>query len=557
MARARRKARVNMRATLFFMGLFLIAGLFVTAWEYVRVTGQSGAGYLSGDMKIAAGGSGQVHLPAGGGSQWFQLQVIADAPFTIRFEGMKLTGGAGANRFFSNGSARYCESPDTGSVECRIPVQKGNQDATLNFFPETQNSDLTVAYAFSLKKFKRSTATTAGMFQVALIAIAFLIPLIWLTHRSVAISQWLIISVAAGLLLYIEPKFAIVVLAFMTCIYRVALSLQRGGQGSRRALYWALAAAACFLFGFKYGGFAVLALFPDIGGLALVLPLGLSYFVIRIIDVLLRSYRGDLTVSNFRSYICYMIFPATIPAGPIMTYDGFQSGRLDRIGRDDVAYGVGRILIGLVKKLLIADLLLQRLIFHPDYGVFLKVVMDPATAEATHIITYLLLSFLFVYVDFSAYSDIAIGLGRLLGYRIDENFRWPLVVSSLRQYWQRWHMTLSNWCMRNVFMPVSMTTRSQLASTLSVFLIIGLWHDASLNWFFWGLHHGVGVAVLMYLAKLPWPKLPPVFRPVFLVAGGVATILYVSAGHSFVSLNDFQTSFQLYAGFWKSLLFLQ
>lgn len=557
MARLRRKTRVAVKPTIFFAVLLLIAGTLVTIWEYARIHGDAGTGYRTAAFDIAPGESATLDLPAAGGREWMVLHLATDGPVSIRTDGVDMTGGPAAILFNVDPGNRFCLSGEGNEVTCDIPARKNNRDAAISFFTDPSGPPVHVDIDITLRKYKRATAASGEQFRNALLTVLLLIPLVWITHRSIAVSQWLITATAVGLLLYIEPLFALFTLAFVSCLYRVAVLFGSRPDNGRRILYWSLAACGCFLVAFKYGGFAVMALLPDIGGLALALPLGLSYFVIRIIDVLLRCYRGDLTVSDYRSYLCYLLFPATIPAGPIMSYDGFRDGRLEKIGADDIAYGVGRIIIGLAKKLLIADLLLTRLIFHPDYGVFDAVVMDPSTATGGAVLAYLLLNFLFVYVDFSAYSDIAIGLGRLLGYRINENFNFPLLVTSLRQYWQRWHMTLSNWCMRNVFMPVSLMTRSQLAATLSVFLIIGLWHDASMNWFFWGLHHGIGVAVLMWISRWRLPAVPAMLKPVKAIAGGIATILYVAAGHSFVSLNNFEISFSLYLAFWKSLLFIQ
>ena len=399
MTKVGRKPRISVSTTSWFFVIVISTISLLTAWEYARVTDPSGPRHLAKKITVPPGGTAAIELPAAGGHEWMVIEVSADSHFSIRTDGVKVTGGPAANRFSSKTGGEHCGG---GEIFCRLPIQKGNRPGTISFFSEDDFQQVTLDVEISLKKFKRATGANGENFSTALLVVCLLVPLVWLTHRSIKVSQWLIVGTATGLLVYIDPIFAACTLLFLISLYRVVRLLEKRTERGGPILFWSLTACVCFLLAFKYGGFLVLSLFPDIGGLALVLPLGLSYFVIRAIDSLLRSYRGDLLVNSFRSYLCYLLFPATIPAGPIMSYDRFHANRLARFDLSDITYGISRILIGVAKKVLIADLLLQRLIFHPDYGVFDSVSMDPGGAAGGVIITYLILNFLFVYVDFSA-----------------------------------------------------------------------------------------------------------------------------------------------------------
>lgn len=149
---------------------------------------------------------------------------------------------------------------------------------------------------------------------------------------------------------------------------------------------------------------------------------------------------------------------------------------------------------------------------------------------------FLVLHFLTAYLDFSAYSDIAIGASRLFGLRVMENFNWPIFASSISDFWRRWHMTLARWCQSYVYMPVIGLTRNPYAAIFSTFIVMGLWHAGALHWFAWGLHHALGVAVYTRWAR--WTRTRGwaftahwAWRPV----ATAITILYVSVAGAYTS----------------------
>ncbi|MCZ6868981.1 MAG: hypothetical protein O7G84_05720 [Gammaproteobacteria bacterium] len=382
------------------------------------------------------------------------------------------------------------------------------------------------------------------------IGFVLLVIAVQLLHGRRVLTQWLLVGSAGALLFWLQPLFSGLLATFLG----VSHYLGRRGQGSRLILWSGIAAAIAILLGFKYGAPALVSLFATPGGFPLALPLGLSYFLIRLIDTQMRWFRGEGKDVSLREYLCYVLFPATLPAGPIHTLPGFIDGRLERITTEDRSYGIARMCLGLVKKFVIADMLLYAPLFAA--GGLLDEVVSAGAAPGLDVVVLLCGAFLFVYIDFSAYSDIAIGAGRLLGYRIPENFDWPVLATSIRDYWRRWHMTLSGWCMRNVYFPLLLTTRNPYIAPFAVMAAVGMWHALSLSWLAWAVHHG-GAIMAQNLwerhrgrrkqrerAQLTWGR----------ALGIPATLLFVSAGHAFAQIHDFGLAAKLYGSFWLSLL---
>jgi hypothetical protein len=153
----------------------------------------------------------------------------------------------------------------------------------------------------------------------------------------------------------------------------------------------------------------------------------------------------------------------------------------------DYGSGIAWCLVGLVKKSS-ADLLLAPGVLKLSQ----TVALHPDTVSARVVWPILLGQLLYIYLDFSGYTDLALGTGRALGWRLPENFNWPLAKSNLQRYWQSWHMTLSNWVMRRVYFPAFMQSRSPILAAVCAMLAIGVWHQPD---FAWALHHGIGLGV--------------------------------------------------------------
>jgi alginate O-acetyltransferase complex protein AlgI len=223
-------------------------------------------------------------------------------------------------------------------------------------------------------------------------------------------------------------------------------------------------------------------------GTSVVLPAGLAFYSLRLIHYLLESYKRNLRAHTLGEYLCYQFLPSTLPVGPIHRFDEFLRD-LRRRRRDWAQFsgGLERVLYGLAKLVVLGDWLIGE-----------KLVAAMATAMATPGFegTYAnaLLFWAKLYVLFSGYSDVAIGFGALMGFRLRENFNWPLRARNIGDFWQRWHISLSSWCRDYVYAPALSITRSHALAVLASMVVLGLWHAISLRYLLWGGYHGLGIA---------------------------------------------------------------
>jgi D-alanyl-lipoteichoic acid acyltransferase DltB (MBOAT superfamily) len=226
---------------------------------------------------------------------------------------------------------------------------------------------------------------------------------------------------------------------------------------------------------------------------ALLLPLGFSYFLIRAVDVTSKSSNRQIRDLSLLEFLSYMFFTPVVAAGPIMTLLDFRQSRHSYTSFESRVIGLGRMAIGILKKTT-ADFI---------YVFVVQRYMNVGFNESNpkYLIIVLFGSALFVYLDFSAYSDIAIGLARWWGWKVPENFNYPFFKTSLRSFWRSWHMSLTDWVTRHVFMPASMEVRRsstlirRVVPTLGTLLAIGLWHGLEFVWVLWAFHHSFGIMV--------------------------------------------------------------
>jgi alginate O-acetyltransferase complex protein AlgI len=265
--------------------------------------------------------------------------------------------------------------------------------------------------------------------------------------------------------------------------------------GRRRAVGVAVATNLAGLCIFKYANFLVdgwnAALSPlGVPAIALApvhLPIGISFFTFQAITYVVDVYRRDAPVdpNPFRVALYISLFPQLI-AGPIVRYRWIASElRRRSASAEDVAAGIRRFTIGLGKKVLLANTLAvpaDRIFALPPDELSSAVAWLGACCFALQI-----------YFDFSGYSDMAIGLGRMLGFHFPENFLHPYTSRSIREFWRRWHVTLSTWFRDYLYIPLGGshgTAARTYVNLLAVFVLCGLWHGASLTFLGWGLLHG-------------------------------------------------------------------
>ena len=262
---------------------------------------------------------------------------------------------------------------------------------------------------------------------------------------------------------------------------------------------------------------------------------GLSYILFRLVHWLVESYKGTLRSRDFLTYLNYLFFFPTFPAGPIDTFNNFHywlTTTRVRFNWRMLLAGIGRIFIGAVKALLIVPLIKPYAI---DYEVLLP-NFGPWGAVCSAAVLYSL----YIYIDFSGYCDMAIGMACMMGIRTPENFDNPYFSPNISEFWKRWHITFSTFLRIYVFKPVvSLLNRLPISryrmlvsvsAYLVTFLVCGLWHGSTLNFVMWGLWHGVGLSVYKLFTYGKPVKERTQLRE---VSGIFGTFLFVTVGWIF------------------------
>nr|WP_206765723.1 MBOAT family protein [Paenibacillus dendritiformis] len=291
-----------------------------------------------------------------------------------------------------------------------------------------------------------------------------------------------------------EPVYIVLLLFSSVTDYANGLLIERfrGRAGLQRlTLIFSLAVNVGVLCFFKYADFLIHSLNgafgTSIAPLDLPLPIGISFYTFQTMSYTIDVYRGRCKAQ--RSFIDFAAFVSMFPqlvAGPIVRYDEVEKQLAERIiNLEQFGYGVRRFIIGLGKKVLLAN----------NIGMLWDMsrsgIDDLTTAGAWMGI----IAFAFqIYFDFSGYSDMAIGLGSMLGFRFPENFNYPYISASASEFWRRWHMTLGSWFRDYVYFPLGGSRTSKPRLMLNLFVVwflTGLWHGASWNFVLWGLYFGL------------------------------------------------------------------
>lgn len=313
-----------------------------------------------------------------------------------------------------------------------------------------------------------------------------------------------------------EPVYLWLLLftACMNYVFGRAITYGNGGSGSKLGFAFAMVMNLGLLVGVKYTGFFIENInavsganlpVPD-----LPLPMGLSFYTFRAISYIVDCYWGKIRAeSKFSCFLLYMtLFPITTQ-GPIVRYETIQTQLHARTTTVlDFSEGLGRIVIGLAKKVLLADQLAN--IVDQFLG---GSAIEAQTALGTWygVILYALQ----IYFDFSGYSDMALGIGRLFGFRFEENFRHPFLCKDVTEFWQRWHISLGTFFKDYVlYMPI-FGKRRKYGGLFLVWFCTGLWHGASWNFIIWGLYYGLFILIEMLIGKKTMKKIPLSIRHLY------------------------------------------
>ncbi len=357
----------------------------------------------------------------------------------------------------------------------------------------------------------------------------------------------LVLSVAVLALL--NPMFAAAALG-LTLVAHQLVELRRREKlsGGRVVLIIVIIALVTLGIG-KYGQRGAIAIWGRDDWIVghLIMPLGISYFVFRLLQYVFDCMRGVIEENSLLRLAAFVMFIPTFPAGPLETYQGFYEKRSFRFDRQLFYAGLRRIAMGYFKKVFVVDF-----VFAIFFAKIITTVANPHFSVSQlgpwWPLAYCILVFVRAYFDLSAYTDLAIGFSALFGFRIMENFHLPFLQKNLSDFWRSWHISLSTWCRNNVYFPVFGLTRKVWLGLYASMLTMGLWHYVDLNWAAWGVYHATGLVVVARWER--WKKArkkarkkagkPPraAYEKFVAWLGYPATFVYVALGYAFVSTHS-------------------
>ena len=276
-----------------------------------------------------------------------------------------------------------------------------------------------------------------------------------------------------------------------------------------------------------------------------VQKLGLSYMLFRFVHYLVESYKNKIHKPNFITFLNYIFFFPSIIAGPIDTYNNFQYWLANTRGTYDRKLffaGITRIFIGSFKVIGIVPFII---LYASDYTSLLS-SFSPLIAIFISLLAYSA----YIYLDFSGYSDIAIGSAYLIGIKTPENFNNPYISMSLSEFWKRWHITFSLFLKLYVFKPFIQLFNNlinpkyrllvTILSYITTFIICGIWHGNQINFVYWGLWHGVGLALNKIWTTKIKSKIPFSNTSVYRIASITLTFIYVTIGWVFFNYTEIE-----------------
>ena len=331
-----------------------------------------------------------------------------------------------------------------------------------------------------------------------------------------------------------EPVYLFLMLLSILFNYFSGLDIARNLQDKRaakRSLVFNLIINLAVLGFFKYEGFVLDTLngiLPvHISYHALPLPIGISFYTFQILSYIIDVYRGNVKVqTNLPNFALYVtMFPQLI-AGPIVLYADVDEQLASReVSRTKFGEGSMYFIRGLAKKVLLAN----------TSGMIFTEVSGLAKGNIAVMTAWLgAFAYMFqIYFDFSGYSDMAIGLGKMFGFEFNMNFNYPYVSKSITEFWRRWHISLSSWFRDYVYIPLGGNRVSKIKhirNLLIVWFLTGLWHGAAWNFVAWGLYYGVILIIEKYLLSPVLDRLPDVVRHIYsIVLVVIGWVLFFSS----------------------------
>ena len=387
------------------------------------------------------------------------------------------------------------------------------------------------------------------VFSSAVFLFVFL-PAVWLLHTLIpgrCTGARNVLLCIASLLFYAygEPVYILLMLGSVLINYLLALLIgrarERGKTGRRRTLTAAAVILNIGILGFfKYVPWLVSLANAHLGAAlpvpGFVMPIGISFYTFQILSYVLDVSRGEAEVQrNYLKLLLYISFFPQLIAGPIVSYNDIKAQLTERsTTAEGTAAGIKRFVFGLSKKLLISNTA--------------AVIADAAFAAGSPSSALAWLGAaaycIQIYFDFSGYSDMAVGLAAMFGFRIGENFNYPYAAVSIRDFWKRWHISLTDWFRRYVYIPLGGNRKGGARTVLNryiVFFLTGFWHGANFTYILWGLWHG---SLMMFERVTGFERLTekralrPLTRLYTLLCAAVGFVLFrsesVAAGFSYL-----------------------
>ena len=353
-----------------------------------------------------------------------------------------------------------------------------------------------------------------------------------------------IILLIASLLFYFygEPKYVFLMILEIIIAYIGAILIDKYKNQSKNILIITLFIHVFLLIIFKYTDFIIQTI-NDISNaniklLNIALPIGISFYTFQIISYIIDVYNGKVKVQrNIIKLATYVsLFPQLV-AGPIVRYQTVEKELDNRVHSfNNFAYGIRRFSVGLAKKVLIANALGE------------LCSKAPATSEETVVFFWIFgISYMLqLYFDFSAYSDMAIGLGRIFGFHFPENFNYPYISKSITEFWRRWHISLSTWFKDYVYIPLGgnrVSRYKQIRNILIVWLLTGIWHGANWTFLIWGLLFGIILIIEKIFLNKFMEKLPSFIRRIYVLFIVMILFIIFSSDNMSVALSNIKGLF--------------
>ena len=352
-----------------------------------------------------------------------------------------------------------------------------------------------------------SSLTFLCIFLPVVLALYYLLP-------TLRIRNILLIAVSLLFYAYGEPVYVLLMISSIIISYIFGRLL---GTENKKKRQWILAIAVVINIGllvvFKYLDMMVQTVNQLCGSeiplVGLALPIGISFFTFQALSYVIDVYRREVEPQkNLWNVMLYISFFPQLIAGPIVKYHDIQE-QIDNRNTDvkEIAEGLRRFIIGLSKKVLISNTM----------AVTADALFAAGAGELNILSAWIaaIAYMLQIYFDFSGYSDMAIGLGHMFGFRFLENFRYPYISANIQEFWRRWHISLSTWFKEYLYIPLGGNRKGKARTCLNkmiVFFSTGLWHGANWTFVLWGLWHGV---FLLFEQVCPVKKLPKVLAHIY------------------------------------------